>query len=83
MISNQLPNLMIVSAIVVIEPTIISNESSHSEIVYQAGFLSISWETVLILGISLYFLIIVMAVEFFIDILIFLVPIPLYHYARD
>jgi len=74
---------LIVSAIVVLAPTIISNESSHSEIVYQAGFLSISFKTVLILGISLYFLIIVMAFKFFIDILIFLVPIPLIDAALE
>jgi hypothetical protein len=67
---------LIVKAIVILAPTFISNEPSHSEIVYQAGFLSISFKTLLILGISLYFLIIVMAFKFFIDILIFLSPIP-------
>ena len=67
---------LIINAIVILTPTIISNDPSHSEIVYQAGFLSISFKTSLILGVSLYFLIIVMAFKFFIDILIFLSPIP-------
>ena len=67
---------LIVNAIIILAPTFISNEPSHNEIVYQAGFLSISFKTLLILGISLYFLIIVMAFKFFIDILIFLSPIP-------
>lgn len=67
---------LIVNAIIILAPTFISNEPSHSEIVYQAGFLSISFKTFLILGISLYFLVIVMAFKFFIDILIFLSPIP-------
>jgi hypothetical protein len=67
---------LIINTIVILAPTIISNEPSHSEIVYQAGFLSISFKTLLILGISLYFLIIVMTFKFFIDILIFISPIP-------
>ena len=67
---------LIVNAIIILAPTFVSNEPSHSEIVYQAGFLSISFKTFLILGISLYFLIIVMAFKFFLDILIFLSPIP-------
>ena len=67
---------LIINAIVILAPTFISNEPTHNEIVYQAGFLSISFKTFLILGISLYFLIIVMAFKFFIDILIFLSPVP-------
>ena len=67
---------LIVNAIIILAPTFISDDPTHSEIVYQAGFLSVSLKTILILGISLYFLIIVMAFKFFIDILIFLSPIP-------
>ena len=67
---------LIVNAIVIFAPTFISNEPAHAEIVYQLGFLSISFKTFLILSISLYFLIIVMAFKFFIDILIFLSPVP-------
>ena len=67
---------LIVNGIVILAPTFISNEPTHNEIVYQAGFLSISFKTFLILGVSLYFLIIVMAFKFFIDILIFLSPVP-------
>ncbi|WP_324027802.1 hypothetical protein QSV08_07605 [Maribacter sp. BPC-D8] len=67
---------LIVNAIIILAPTFISDDPAHSEIVYQAGFLSVSLKTILILGISLYFLIIVMAFKFFIDILIFLSPIP-------
>ena len=67
---------LIVNGIIILAPTFISNEPSHNEIVYQAGFLSISFKTFLILGVSLYFLIIVTAFKFFIDILIFLSPVP-------
>ena len=67
---------LVINAIVILAPTFISNEPVHEEIVYQAGFLSISFKTLLILGVSLYFLVVVMAFKFFIDILIFLSPIP-------
>ena len=68
---------LIVNAIIILAPTFLSNEPIQGEIVYQAGFLTISFKTLFTLAISIYFLIVVMAVKFFIDILIFLSPIPL------
>lgn len=49
---------LIVNAIVILAPILISNEPIQSEIVYQAGFLSISFKTLLVLGVSMYFLIV-------------------------
>jgi hypothetical protein len=68
---------LIVNAIIILAPTFLSNEPIQGEIVYQAGFLTISFKTLFTLAISIYFLIVVMAVKFFIDILIFLSPITL------
>ncbi len=67
---------LIINAIIILAPILLSNEPTSNEIVYQAGFLSISFKTLLFLVISAYFLIVVMAFKFFIDILIFLSPIP-------
>ncbi|WP_234859308.1 hypothetical protein [Aquimarina aquimarini] len=68
---------LLINAIIILVPTFLSNDPAHSEIVYQAGFLSVSFKTMLVLVVSMYFLVIVMTVRFFLDILIFLSPIPL------
>lgn len=76
---NYLSNhaALIINGFIMLTPTLISNNPMHNEIVYQAGLLSINFKTILILMASMYFLIVVMSVRFFIDILIFLSPIPL------
>ena len=76
---NYLSNkaALIINGFVMLAPTFLSNNPVGNEIVYQAGFLSIDFKTVMILIASMYFLIVVMSVRFFIDILIFLSPIPL------
>ena len=68
---------LIVNGIIILTPILMSDNPTNNEIVYQAGFLSISFKTVLVLLTSMYFLIVVMSVKFFLDILIFLSPIPL------
>ncbi len=68
---------LIINGFVMLAPTILSDAPILGEIVYQAGIISVSFQTVLILIVSTYFLIIVMTVRFFTDILIFLSPIPL------
>lgn len=82
---NYLSNhaALIINGFMMLAPTIFSDNPDHNEIVYQASFLSVSLKTVLVLSISMYFLIIVMTVRFFIDILIFLSPIPLIDSALE
>lgn len=67
---------LIINAFIILAPSFITSEQVSNEIVYQAGFISISLKTILTLAVATYFLIIVMAVKFLIDILIFLSPIP-------
>jgi hypothetical protein len=67
---------LIVNIIIILVPIFFSNESINDEIIYQAGFLTISLKTLLILIISIYFLIVVMAIKFLIEILIYFSPIP-------
>ena len=43
-LSNK--SALIINAIVILAPTFLSNEPLHNEIVYQAGFLSISFKTI-------------------------------------
>ena len=76
---NYLSNkaALVINGIVMLAPTLLSNDPIGNEIVYQAGLLSINFKTILILIASMYFLIVVMSVRFFVDILIFLSPIPL------
>jgi hypothetical protein len=68
---------VIINAFVMLAPTIFSESPMLNEVIFQAGFLSVTFQTVMILGVSTYFLIIVMTVRFFTDILIFLSPVPL------
>lgn len=76
---NYLSNkaALIVNGFIVLAPSFLNNSPIDNEIVYQAGFLSINFKTFFVLLISMYFLIVVMTVRFFIDILIFISPIPL------
>ncbi|WFO16124.1 hypothetical protein M601_021105 [Cellulophaga baltica 4] len=76
---NYLSNhaALIINGFVMLAPTFLSDNPAHDEIVYQASFFSISLKTILVLAVSMYFLVIVMTFRFFIDILIFLSPIPL------
>ncbi|MBA6314628.1 hypothetical protein [Cellulophaga baltica] len=76
---NYLSNhaALIINGFVMLAPTFLSDNPAHDEIVYQASFFSISLKTIIVLAVSMYFLVIVMTFRFFIDILIFLSPIPL------
>ena len=68
---------LIINAFVMLAPAFLADNPLGNEVVYQAGFISVSLRTLLVLFVSMYFLVIVTTFKFFIDILIFLSPIPL------
>lgn len=68
---------LLIQGIVVLTPIILSSTPELESTVIKAGFITMSLKTMLVLAVSLYYLIIVMTVNFFIDILVFLSPIPL------
>lgn len=68
---------LIINGIVVVLPTFFSSSPIGDDVVIEAGFLSLSFNTVLILVASTYLLFVIMTVRLFIDFLIFLSPVPL------
>ncbi len=74
---NYLSNhaAILINVIVILAPSFVGI-SDQNEIYQQASILSISLKTVIALLVSVCFLVIVTTVRFFIDILIFLTPIP-------
>lgn len=74
---NYLSNhaAILINIIVMIAPAIFTQTAEHPA-VQEAGIFSIGLQTILVLIVSVYFLIVVTTVRFFIDILIFLSPIP-------
>lgn len=74
---NYLSNhaAILINVIVILAPSFVG-VSDQNEIYQQASILSISLKTVIALIVSVCFLVIVTTVRFFIDILIFLTPIP-------
>ncbi len=85
LVDNYLSNhaALLINGFIMLAPTIFSSDSLHEEVVYQAGFLSVSLKTILVLITSMYFLVIVMSVRFFLDILIFFSPFPLIDSALE
>lgn len=79
LMDNYLSNYaaLIINGFVMLAPTFLDDNSTQNDIMYQASFVSISLKSFLTLVISMYFLVTVMTFRFFIDILIFLSPIPL------
>jgi len=67
---------VIINVFVILAPTFFAS-APEGEVMQQAGFLDVGLKTLVILIMSIYFLVIVSSVRFFIDILIFLSPIPL------
>ncbi|TCI91352.1 hypothetical protein [Tenacibaculum sp. M341] len=74
---NYLSNhaAIFINIIVMIAPAIFTQTAEHPA-VQEAGIFSIGLQTILVLIVSVYFLMVVTTVRFFIDILIFLSPIP-------
>jgi len=68
---------IIINIFVILAPTFLGVSNNEPEIIQQANFMNIGLKTLLILVVSIYFLIVVSSVRFFVDILIFLSPIPL------
>lgn len=77
-VDNWLENKagIVIHALVILLPVFITKTPQDSEIVYQAGFISISFKAFLVLVVSTYVLFVIMTVRLFIDFLIFLSPIP-------
>lgn len=67
---------IIINIIVIISPILFTDIPVEAETPQEAGFISIGLKTLLILIVSIYFLVVVTTVRFFIDILIFLSPVP-------
>jgi len=74
---NYLSNhaAILINVIVMIAPAFFVNEGEA--VLQEAGVISFGIQTLLVLIVSVYFLLVVTTVRFFIDILIFLTPIPL------
>lgn len=74
---NYLSNhaAILINIVVMLAPSIYTGTSEHPTI-QEAGIFSIGIQTLLVLIVSVYFLVVVTTVRFFIDILIFLSPIP-------
>ncbi len=74
---NYLSNhaAILINVIVMLAPSLISSGVEQTTI-QEAGFLTVGLKTILVLIVSVYFLVVVTTVRFFIDILIFLTPIP-------
>ena len=77
-VDNWLENKagIVINALVILLPVFITETPHDGEIVYEAGFLSITFKALLILVLSTYVLFVIMTVRLFIDFLIFLSPIP-------
>lgn len=68
---------LVINGVIVILPIILNNNPSNDEVVIQAGIFSLDFKSILILVATTYYLIVVLAVKYFIDLLIFISPIPL------
>jgi len=68
---------IIIQIVITLIPAFMSTEQQLESTVVEAGILSITLKTALIVVASIYFLIVVSTVRLFIDILIFLSPIPM------
>ncbi|CAM1343933.1 hypothetical protein [Tenacibaculum amylolyticum] len=67
---------IIINIIVIVSPLLFFDANNNGAGTQEAGFFSLGLKTLLVLIISIYFLVVVTTVRFFIDILIFLSPIP-------
>lgn len=78
-LANYLDNkaALVIAFIIIIAPGVVSKTSIADNVIYEAGVVSIPLQTLFILVASFYFLIVVMSVRLFIEILIFLSPIPI------
>ncbi|MEO1032741.1 MAG: hypothetical protein AAFX55_15120 [Bacteroidota bacterium] len=77
-VDNWLENKagIVINALVILLPVFITETPHDNEVVYQAGFISITFKALLILVLSTYILFVIMTVRLFIDFLIFLSPVP-------
>ena len=75
---NYLSNhaALIINFFIMLAPTFLASSPTDHQVVYEAGFFSIGFKTALVLLVSMYFLVVVMSVRLFLDILIFLSPVP-------
>jgi len=78
-VDNYLENkaAILINAIIILLPTVVGESSADNQVVFHAGFFSITFKALLVLVISTYFLFVVMTIKLFIDFLIFLSPVPL------
>lgn len=67
---------IIINIIVIVSPLLFFDANNGGTGTQEAGFLSVGLKTLLVLIVSIYFLVVVTTVRFFIDILIFLSPVP-------
>ena len=67
---------LIINAVIILLPVFLNDSPEGYAIVYEAGILSVSFKTMLILAVSTYMLFVIMTMRLFIDFLIFLSPIP-------
>lgn len=68
---------LVINGVIVVLPIIFNSNPINNETVLEAGIFSLDFKTILILIATTYYLVIVLAVKYFIDLLIFISPIPL------
>lgn len=67
---------LVINGVILIIPIILNNNPINEEIVIEAGIFSMDFRSILVVIATTYYLIIVLAVKYFIDLLIFISPIP-------
>ena len=68
---------VIITCMIIITPTVLGFQEQEDLVLYQASFVGVTIKMLLILIASIYYLTVVMAIRLFIEILIFLSPIPI------
>lgn len=68
---------IVITILIIALPSLLNKQVTEDPIVYKAGFLSVSLSTLTLMVVSTYYLVVVMSVRLFLEILIFLTPVPL------
>ncbi|RRO12335.1 hypothetical protein [Flavobacteriaceae bacterium 14752] len=68
---------LVINGVIIILPIILSSNPSNDEVVLQAGIFSLDFKSILIIIATTYYLMVVLAVKYFIELLIFISPVPL------
>lgn len=78
-VANFLDNkaALLITSLIILAPTFTPSTTTNNYVHLQSAFGGLDFQTILLIAGSLYFLIVVMSVRLFLEILIFLSPIPI------